>query len=239
MPLANQRFVTTALVSPLAMPCILHGVDLDGVSQSDQIPPSFHLDSNSYFRQHTFAFMLERLAAAAQDEAWGLKYAMRFRLADLDPFALCFRHAPTIGEALRFYVRHASIVEDQMSCALGAGTTTACLQWRYPASIAPANIHADFSMCLLLRQLRMIARANWQPAAVRLQRERPSNILMHQECLSLDVSFESETNALTLPVELLATEVAGADPKMFAIMDWKCEDRRKEKQRLIGLEVAS
>lgn len=236
MPLTDRRFVTTALVLPLAASCAMHGIDMDELSQSNQTPPGFLLDAHSYFRQSALAAVLEKLAEAAQDESWGLKYAMRFRLADLDPFALGIRHAPTIGEALRFYVRHASIIEDQATCALDIGTRTACLQWRYSAAIAPANIYADFSICLLMRQLRMIARDNWRSDTVVIQRARPANILMHQECLSLDVSFEGNSNMLMIPVELLTAEISGADAKMFAIMDWKCGARRKEKERLTGLQ---
>ncbi|MBK9034282.1 MAG: AraC family transcriptional regulator [Myxococcales bacterium] len=170
-----------------------------------------------------------RLSAAQFCVAWaeGLRLtgdrALALRIAGATPpgaFGIVeyvCRSAPTVGAALRQWVRYLNLLDDAVEVALVVEGDRACLRVERESD-APAPASHELCWALVARQLRELSTVPFRLIAVELSHRAPGDAAAYRAFFDAAVVFGAARTQLVLPAAALDASLASSDPALLAIL---------------------
>lgn len=178
------------------------GLDLAGLSLQDRWVPA-----------EAIADLLERSAAAADRDDFGLVLAERRRFSNLGPLSLVVREEPDVRSALRILVRYEHMYNEALHTrlteqggiatiriTLGVGRTG---EFRQSVELAVAVMH---------RLLQGFLGPQWRPLSVSFAHPAPRHRETHHRVFGTAVDFDQDFDGIVLYTADLDAPNAMADP---------------------------
>jgi AraC-like DNA-binding protein len=158
--------------------------------------------------------LLERSAAAAGIEDFGLRMARLRRLSNLGLIALLAREEPSVRAALQSLVRTFHLHNEGMLLVLEEANDAAVIREEFIAAVGgPVRQAAELSVGVTWRMLREFLGPHWRPAAVCFTHPAPRDTRPHQQLFGVRVQFDSVLNGITCRSRELDRAMPAADPE--------------------------
>jgi AraC-like DNA-binding protein len=179
-----------------------------------------------------FARLLENLADIAGDEAFGLHYAETFTPGDTGPVGLAMAHAPTLGDAWRFYVEFSDLLFEHAYYQMDIVEDQVVFSWGYSPFIPRHFQFGDLGMMLGWRNIRLFVGQDACATKYLLRRSAPKDSSEHSRLLCRHITFDHPTNTCFFPASWLERSRPGADTRIYSHIRMQCvemmEKRRAE-----------
>jgi AraC-like DNA-binding protein len=137
------------------------------------------------------------------------------------------RSAPTVGEALRRWVRYLNLLEDAVEVALVLEDDHACVRVIRECE-APANGARELCFALVARQARELAGPPFQLLAVDFT-HRTLDPAPYRSHFDAPVSFGAPHTQLVIPRAALDAPLASSDPNLLEILTRAAEDLHRQR----------
>jgi AraC-like DNA-binding protein len=142
------------------------------------------------------------------------------------------RAAPTLGEALRRWVRYLNLLDDAVEVALlppGPDGEVALRVTRESEAPAPASHELCFG--LVVAQARQICARPFRPVAVRFTHRPAGEVAAYRGFFEAPVEFGAEHTELVLPRAAIDGALVTADPALLEILTRHAEHLRVSASR--------
>jgi AraC-like DNA-binding protein len=127
------------------------------------------------------------------------------------------RSAPTIGEALRRWVRYLNLLDDAVTVALVVEGDRACLRVERESE-APAPASHELCWALVARQARELSTVPFRVIAVELAHRATGDVAAYRAYFDAPVRFGAERTQLVIPAAALDASLVSSDPGLLAIL---------------------
>ncbi len=167
-----------------------------------------------------------RITAAQFCVAWGQlapEPAVALRIADALPAGafgiveyVC-RSAPTVGEALRRWVRYLNLLDDAVVVGLASEGERALLRVEVESE-APAPASHELCFALVAKYARELSAQPLRIAGVEFTHRAPAEVAPYRAWFDAPVRFGAETTQLIFTTASLAAPLVSSDPSLLAIL---------------------
>lgn len=149
------------------------------------------------------------------------------------------RSAPTLGEALRQWVRYLNLLDDAVVVGLASEGDRALLRV-VRESEAPAPASHELCFALVAQQAKQLSTVPFQITAVEFTHRAPTDPAVYRKWFDAPVTFGAATTQLVMPLAALDASLASADPKLLAILTRAADElhRRAPEDPTITAQVA-
>lgn len=226
--------VSTLLVRPLV--AALGSPNLPAFWGATDLTPEMVLDGDA------------RISPAQFCVAWGelirlTDARIALRIADATPVGafgiveyVC-RSAPTLGEALRQWVRYLNLLDDAVEVGLVVEGDRACLRV-IRESEAPAPASHELCFALVVRQAKQLAAQPFRITAVELAHR--GDPVGYRAWFDAPVTFGAEHTQLIFPAAALNSPLVSSDPALLQILTRAAEEmmKRAPEPATIAAQVA-
>jgi AraC-like DNA-binding protein len=127
------------------------------------------------------------------------------------------RSAPTLGDALRQWVRYLNLLDDAVVVGLATEGDRALLRV-VRESEAPAPASHELCFALVAQQARQLSTVPFRITAVELTHRASGDPSAYRKWFDAPVTFGAATTQLVMPLAALDASLASADPKLLAIL---------------------
>ncbi|WP_036049298.1 AraC family transcriptional regulator [Bradyrhizobium sp. Tv2a-2] len=159
--------------------------------------------------------LLERSAAAANVDDFGLRMAARRSLAHLGPVGLVAREEPTLRDAIRLFERHFRLRTEMLILNLEEDDDVASLAVRIMfATRGSTRQVIELIVGIVFRTLKALAGDKWGPESVHFSHPPPLRRTTHGTFFRCRPHFASTFDGLLLRPRDLSAPIATADPVM-------------------------
>jgi AraC-like DNA-binding protein len=194
--LDRHRIATTPLLEKL-------GIDWHDLKYGRQIPAAH------------FAAMLDFGAAQTRDSCFGLHRGGEFRLKNGGVLAYLAACAETLGEAVSYYQRYASIVCDGFTIEVERDDESVGLLLHVADAAWGRCRHlGEFTAARTVSALRVVTGVQLRPLAVQFAHSRAAPIAECQRLFGCTVAFGERADTIRLSTEALALRIPTADSRL-------------------------
>jgi AraC-like DNA-binding protein len=159
--------------------------------------------------------LLERSAAAAKVEDFGLRMAAQRSLAHLGPVGLVAREEPTLRDALRLFARHFRLRTETLILDLEEHDEVATLGLRIMFGTKGNTRQViELMVGIVFRTLKVLAGDRWTPESVHFAHPPPVARTTHHPFFGSRPHFGSGFDGLLLRTSDLSEPISTADPVM-------------------------
>ena len=157
--------------------------------------------------------LLDRSAAAAGMEEFGLRMASRRRLSDLGPVGLVMRQEATALGALRVFLSYLRLVNDSLQASIEQEGRVAVIreQLMLPGSI-PMRQSLELAVGALFQVLRELLGPGWRAQSVCFSHRPPRDAGFHRSYFGRSVEFNADFNGIVCASRDLEAELRPAEP---------------------------
>ena len=127
------------------------------------------------------------------------------------------RSAPTLGEALRQWVRYLNLLDDAVAVALVVEGDRAFLRVERESE-APAPASHELCWALVARYARELSTVPFRLLSVELAHPAPGDVAPYRKWFEAPVVFGAETTQLVMPAAALDASLVSSDPALLAIL---------------------
>ena len=165
------------------------------------------------------AALLEFGAAQARDDCFGLHRGGEFRLKNGGVLAYLAACAETVGEAVSYYQRYASVVCNGFTIELERDDDSVRLMLHVAdAAWARCRHLGEFTAARTVSALRIVTGVQLRPLAVEFAHPRAGPAAESRRLFGCDVAFGGRADALTLSKDALALRIPTADSRLGAML---------------------
>ena len=158
--------------------------------------------------------LLERSAAAAGIENFGLRMAQMRRLSNLGLIALLAREEASVRAALQSLIRTLYLHNEGIVLVLEEANGIAVVHEDFIALAGGSMRQAvELSIGVTFRMLREFLGPAWQPSSVCFTHHAPRDTRLHAEMFGTRVQFNSILNGITCRSHELDRAMPSADPE--------------------------
>lgn len=162
-----------------------------------------------------FAALLDFGAAQTRDACFGLHRGSEFQLQDGGVLAYLAACAETLGEAVTYYQRYASIVCNGFTIELERGDGVIGLLLHVTdASWARCRHLGEFTAARTVSALRVITGTRLRPHSLQFAHDRAAPLAESRRLFGCEVAFGASVEAIRLPAEALALRIPTADSRL-------------------------
>lgn len=159
--------------------------------------------------------LLERSAAAANVDDFGLRMAARRSLAHLGPVGLVAREEPTLRDAIRLFERHFRLRTEMLILNLREHNDVASLEVRIMfATNGNTRQVIELIVGIVFRTLKVLAGDTWAPESVSFSHPPPLRRTTHGAFFRCRPQFRGAFDGLLLRTRDLSAPITTADPVM-------------------------
>jgi AraC-like DNA-binding protein len=159
--------------------------------------------------------LLERSAAAANVQDFGLRMAARRSLAHLGPIGLVAREEPTLRDAIRLFGRHFRLRTEILILNLQEHGDTASLEVRLVLAAKGSTRQViELIVGVVFRTLNALAGDSWTPEYVSFSHPSPHGRSTHNSFFRSRPHFSGPFDGVVLRTRDLNAPIATADPLM-------------------------
>ena len=217
-----------------------YGIDIAPIAAALELDLETFQDPQSSISLNRFCRLFEVLATISGDATFGLKYSQVYVHGGSGPFEYGILHAPTLRDAVEFFVRYAGLQRDVAYLGFEADHRSGRFEWSLSPLIVQRDQFVDFFMASNTRFLTNFG----EPAQIfheaQMERSEPAAKGLYRKLISPAVTFNAPINAGVITAQHLAAENAQADERLFLLMERQCEamlrDRAHEPDLILRLK---
>ncbi len=127
------------------------------------------------------------------------------------------RTSPTVGDALRQWVRYLNLLDDAVTVSLVVEGDRACLRVERESE-APAPASHELCWALVARQARELSAVPFRLTTVDFTHRAPDDIAAYRAWFGSPVVFGAERTQLVMPASALTATLVSSDPKLLVIL---------------------
>lgn len=159
--------------------------------------------------------LLERSAAAAGAEDFGLRMAARRSLAHLGPIGLVAREEPTLRHALRMFERYFRMYTETLVLDLQEQGDIASFRVRLLlATTGSTRQILELVVGIAFRTMKALSGNAWAPESVSFSHPRPRDRTIHAGFFGARLHFNDSFDGMVLQARDLDQPIATSDPIM-------------------------
>lgn len=211
------------------------GVDREAMFGAAAVDPGVPL---TYSR---LCALYEAGARLTRDDAFGLHVGERTRAEDYGLLGYAAAHSLSFGEALERLVSLQAVWTESVAFELRRGRGKASLTYRATEAPPPElrRQECEQMIATLLTFARAGAGAGLRPAEIRFEHPAPADVGEHRRIFGCPILFGAAATAILFDARTLALPMAGADPKLGALIGTQAEQalaaKAQAKDWLAGL----
>jgi len=137
------------------------------------------------------------------------------------------RSAPTLGDALRQWVRYLNLLDDAVTVGLVVEGERALLRVERESE-APAPASHELCWALVARHARELTTRPFRVIAVELAHRAPADVAPYRAWFDAPVVFDAATTQLVLPASALDAALVSSDPALLAILTRAADELAKQ-----------
>jgi AraC-like DNA-binding protein len=216
----TARFTVTAqAVRRMVDAAASKGVDVSDFFAAHGLDASRLADPEARF-PHAFTIALwEELPRRTGDDAFGLHVAQREPRATHEVIEHVMRHAPTLGECYRRFMRYQRLGHDSGSYLLEVDPPVARLVHAWPGPGALPRHLNEFVVAMLLVLGRRYLHEEWSPIEVSFPHPEPADTRELRRLFRAPLRFGRPASELVFDRALLERPSRSADPSLGAVLD--------------------
>ena len=127
------------------------------------------------------------------------------------------RTSPTVGDALRQWVRYLNLLDDAVTVSLVVEGDRACLRVERESE-APAPASHELCWALVARQAHELSAVPFRLTTVDFTHRAPDDIAAYRAWFGSPVVFGAERTQLVMPASALTATLVSSDPKLLVIL---------------------
>lgn len=127
------------------------------------------------------------------------------------------RSAPTLGEALRQWVRYLNLLDDAVEVALVVEGDRAYLRVTRESE-APAPASHELCFALVARQAKQLSTVPFRVIAIELAHAATGDVAAYRAWFDAPVVFGAEHTQLVMPASALDAALVSSDPALLAVL---------------------
>jgi AraC-like DNA-binding protein len=214
--------VSTLLVRPLV--AALGSAHLPAFWGATDLTPELALDGDARISPAQFCVAWGELIRLSENPRIALAIADATPAGAFGIVEYVCRSAPTLGEALRRWVRYLNLLDDAVEVGLVIESDRACLRV-LRESEAPAPASHELCFALVAKQAKQLAAQPFRITAVELaHRGDPAG---YRAWFDAPVTFGAEHTQLIFPAAVLESPLVSSDPALLQILTRAAEELQK------------
>lgn len=160
--------------------------------------------------------LLHTSAVMSGDESFGLRMAESRLLSNLGAVGLLIRDQPTLRDALDMLIHYQPLLNDALSLAIENCGELVIIREAVVAGHLhqPTRQRIELALGVMVRLIRQVFKADWQPRRVCLEHPAPRDLGTHLRFFGPCVEFERDFNAIICAKADLEARNPTADPAM-------------------------
>ena len=123
------------------------------------------------------------------------------------------RAAPTLGDALRRWVRYLNLIDDAVEVALEDGVLSVARE-----SEAPAPASHELCWALVAKYARELSATPFRISAVEFAHASPGDVAPYRAWFDAPVTFGAPRTAIAFPPAAMASSLVSSDPALLQIL---------------------
>lgn len=139
------------------------------------------------------------------------------------------RSAPTLGDALRRWVRYLNLLDDAVEVGLVEDGDRTCLRV-LTESQAPAPASHELCFALVVAQARALSRAPFRAVGVDFTHRAPADVARYRAWFDAPVAFGAPHTQLVLSRAAMDGALVSADPGLSAILSRVADEQAAKKK---------
>jgi len=193
------------------------GIDPYGPLREAQIDPAMLLRAEMTIPAERVAWLLDGIAERHDLPDFGIRIAMRRRLANIGVAGLVLGQQATVREALAMVDRYRHLMSDSLSLHVEeqGGRAIAMLGLMIPGS-APQRQSRELGLAAFVHLFRLLLGERWCPDSVHFTHAAPRKPTQHRRFFGCPVQFGSSFDGFEFEAEVLDRAKPGADPALAA-----------------------
>jgi len=183
------------------------------------------VNAHGFMPSADFARLLEEAAAVTGDDCFGLHFGTRFNPKDVGPLAYVILHSPTVGAAIANAGRYLRVHNTGATVAYVREPPVASLQHLLVG--VPVELrrqHAEYSLALALRTVRLMAGSLWSPLEVQFEHKAPPATSAHADLFGAPVTFGCAAGAFVVDLDFAERQIPAADARLYPILTRYLDD---------------
>jgi AraC-like DNA-binding protein len=209
--------ISVILVRPLAALLQGNAAQLQRFLEATDLTPQLLANDDVRVTPAQFCVAWSEAARQLGDPQLALRLAAATPAGAFGVVEYVCRSAPTLGDALRHWVRYLNLLDDAVEVALVEEHDRACVRV-VTESEAPAPASHELCFALLLAHARRLATVPFRALSVDFVHPAHGDVAAYRKALDAPVRFKAEYTQLVLPRSALALPLASADPTLLGIL---------------------
>lgn len=191
------------------------GIDPYEPLREAQIDPAMLLRPEVTIPAERVAWLLDGIAEHHDLPDFGIRIAMRRRLANIGVAGLVLGQQATVREALAMVDRYRHLMSDSLSLHIEEqdGRAIAMLGLMIPGS-APQRQSRELGLAAFVHLFRLLLGGRWCPDSVHFTHAAPRKPTQHRRFFGCPVQFGSQFDGFEFEAEMLDRSKPGADPAL-------------------------
>lgn len=217
--------ISVLLVRPLATAVGSSG--LSTLLGASDLTPEILGDNDARITPSQFCVAWSEALRLCNDRALALRLATSTPAGAFGIVEYVCKSAPTLGGALRSWVRYLNLLDDAVTVGLVVEGDRAYLRVERESE-APAPASHELCWALVARYARELSTRPFRVLAVELAHVAPPDIAAYRAWFDAPVTFGAETTQLVLPASALDASLVSADPSLLAILSRAADELAKQ-----------
>lgn len=163
-----------------------------------------------------FGQLLQASATMSGNESFGLCMAESRLLSNLGAVGLLIRDQATLRDSLYMLMRYRTLLNDALSLTIEENAGTVVIREEIMAGSAhqPTRQRVELAMGVMVRLIRQLLGADWQPRRVCFAHSAPRDLGTHLRLFGRCVEFDHDFNGIVCAKTDLDARNPSADPAM-------------------------
>jgi AraC-like DNA-binding protein len=207
--------ISVVLVRPLAL--AIGSTGLDAFWAATDLTPEILADDDARLSPAQFCVAWSEAVRLTGDRRLALRIASALPTGTFGIVEYVCRAAPTLGAALRQWVRYLNLLDDAVTVGLVIEGDRACLRVERESE-APAPASHELCWAVVARIARELSTVPFRIHAVELAHPAPGDIAPYRAWFDAPVVFDAPATQLVVPAAALDAALVTADASLLAIL---------------------
>jgi AraC-like DNA-binding protein len=209
--------VSVLLVRPIVAAFSAAARSADAFWGATDLTPQLIADDDARITPAQFCVAWAELVRATHDPRIALSIAGQIPPGAFGIVEYVCRAAPTLGDALRQWVRYLNLLDDAVVVGLAIEGDRAYLRVEQDSE-APAPASHELCFALVAQQARQLSTLPFRVTAVEFTHRAPGDPAAYRAWFDAPVRFGAETTQMVIPATVLDGSLKSADPSLLAIL---------------------